>query len=799
MATNKIKIKRSTTTTIPTSLDFGELAMSDVANKVRFFAGDNGGSPVEVGGDNKMNIVNPAVAGNLLSTDASGQAVDSGVKINDQGTTTSDLLTAAAILERFNNQPTGMGAGVNFFLSDAPSLSGYETLSRSAVNGTPASATITVTSTTPTLIRAFLSPELNITKLNADIWAFNFFASCNVLQNTSNLTIEVYKYSNTAVETLLFTVSNGDINSTTAVLVNIEKTEAQYTLLKTDRILVKVLGSTTHNSAVDITLYYNDQDKNSHFHAPIQLTHNNLEGLNEGDFLHLSQAEKTSATRYASTSQDGLLNNTDWNTFNNKQNLIASPTNNHLVFTDTTGQTIDSGYAIETTLTGNANFIPSSAAIKNSIEIAKQGLDTKQSVLAATVSPLPAVTPLGAGSGKTLTAQANGVLTIDGINIWIDVANDSGSTDPYATTTRASRVLINNQSIASNNGIYVVTNKGSSTIPFVLTRAIDADGLNKNLNSGAYVFVESGTVNANAGFVLNTLDPITIDTTALNFTQFSGAGQITAGNGISKNANTISALADTTSTNATLSTAIDVNANGIAIKVDNSTITGGGATSLSVKNQGITATQIANATITTSQISATAGILGTQLATNTVANSNLAQVGANTWKGNNTNATTDVSDNLTSALTEATSSVLTITGGTNAVLNATSIEVKQATTIQSGYVSSTDWNIFNNKISIDATQILNATGSITSWNSFVLVSGNNNITLPTPTGNSGKSLKIYKTDSGLNTTILPASGLINGSSNFVMPNIQDAIVVETDGTDYYIVSEASATLDGGSF
>jgi hypothetical protein len=48
-------------------------------------------------------------------------------------------------------------------------------------------------------------------------------------------------------------------------------------------------------------------------------------------------------------------------------------------------------------------------------------------------------------------------------------------------------------------------------------------------------------------------------------------------------------------------------------------------------------------------------------------------------------------------LTESTSSILTVTGGAGATLTNTSIQVKQATTTESGFLSSTDWNTFNNK------------------------------------------------------------------------------------------------------
>lgn len=49
-------------------------------------------------------------------------------------------------------------------------------------------------------------------------------------------------------------------------------------------------------------------------------------------------------------------------------------------------------------------------------------------------------------------------------------------------------------------------------------------------------------------------------------------------------------------------------------------------------------------------------------------------------------------------LTESTSSVLTITGGSGSVIGSgTSIQVKQASSTQSGFLSSTDWTTFNNK------------------------------------------------------------------------------------------------------
>ena len=420
----------------------------------------------------------------------------------------------------------------------------------------------------------------------------------------------------------------------------------------------------------------------------------------------------------------------------NKMNKVSGSTANNILTVNATGQAIDSGYSVETTVSGSSTKIPTSSAVLASIQASQQGLSVKQSVLAATTAPLATVVAAGSGATKTLTASANGLLSIDGISTWVDVTTDNGSIVPEdLSATPASRVLVKNQANAVDNGIYVVTDKGSASTLFVLTRALDANNA-LDLNNGAFVFVQSGTVNSGSGFVLTTVDAV-IDTSGLNFTQFSGAGSIIAGTGLEKTGNT-----------------------------------------LFIANGGVTATQIA---------------------TNTILNSNLTQANAKTWKGNNTIALADVSDNSAGSLTETTSSVLTITGGASALLNSASIEVKQATTSQSGFLLNTDWNTFNNKVSIDAVQTLSATGSITAWNSTVYVSGTSNITLPTPTGNAGKKLTIKKTDTGTITTILPASGLIDGGASFEMSYQHDSITIESNGTNYFIIASHSNTIDGGVF
>ena len=144
------------------------------------------------------------------------------------------------------------------------------------------------------------------------------------------------------------------------------------------------------------------------------------------------------------------------------------------------------------------------AYVDSEVSAAVQGLSAKDAVRVATTA-----------SGTLASAFANGQ-SIDGV-----------------TLATGDRILIKDQSTGSENGIYTVNASGAPT------RAVDFDA-NAEVAKGAYVFVEEGTANADAGFVLTTDGAITLGTTSLSFTQFSGAGQITAGSGLSKSGNTLS-------------------------------------------------------------------------------------------------------------------------------------------------------------------------------------------------------------------------------------------------------------------
>ena len=192
-------------------------------------------------------------------------------------------------------------------------------------------------------------------------------------------------------------------------------------------------------------------------------------------------------------------------TTNSNGNLILSPNGTGAV-------NVPSGYE------SRAGFGDDSLVNKSYVDAVANGLDVKASVRVATTANLAGSYNNGNG---TITASSNGAISIDGVSLSV---ND--------------RVLVKDQTTQTQNGFYKVTTVGSGSAAFVLTRTPDADAASE-LTGGAFTFVEEGTANADNGFVLTTNGTPTLGTTNITFEQFSGAGQISAGAGLTKTGNTI--------------------------------------------------------------------------------------------------------------------------------------------------------------------------------------------------------------------------------------------------------------------
>jgi hypothetical protein len=168
------------------------------------------------------------------------------------------------------------------------------------------------------------------------------------------------------------------------------------------------------------------------------------------------------------------------------------------------------------------NVLNLDSTLRSYVDGLVSGLDVKQSVKAATID---------AGNvDLTLTYDNQNILIIDGITI-----------------SDKDRILLKNQTDKTENGIYDLSNTS-------LVRSNDFK-TNEHISYGAFTFVELGNVNNDKGFILTkdatSPNMISVGTTELDFTQFSTAGKIVAGNGLAKNGEVISVNVDGSTINIT--------------------------------------------------------------------------------------------------------------------------------------------------------------------------------------------------------------------------------------------------------
>ena len=235
--------------------------------------------------------------------------------------------------------------------------------------------------------------------------------------------------------------------------------------------------------------------------------------------------------------------------------------------TDITSIALTTG-TISTTPSGGTDIV--NKAYADSIA---SGINFHQAVRLATTAALPANTYNNGtgGVGATLTANANGALSVDGVAVAV-----------------GNRILVKDEVAQANNGVYVVTDTGSSggpgpgpggSNPYILTRATDFDSAGTGvdqIDAGDFFLVTAGTTLTNTSFVQQTPLPITVGTTAIVFTQFGAPITYSAGTGLTLTGTvfsiTNSGVTATTYGSASAVPVIAFNAQGQATSVTNTSI-----------------------------------------------------------------------------------------------------------------------------------------------------------------------------------------------------------------------------------
>ena len=263
----------------------------------------------------------------------------------------------------------------------------------------------------------------------------------------------------------------------------------------------EVVGSDPGSNNFEGRLIYNSTEDTIKVYtgsAWRKMLHSVVSGGSYTDAITISESngQITLTLNLADTDSAGLLSASFWNMLND---ATSDATASKLVKRDAQGN------AKVATPTDAAHI-----ATKGYVDAARQGLDVKQSVRVATTATIDLSQDLQAGD------------VIDGVTL---VAGD--------------RVLVKNQGIGGaahvDNGIYVAVASGAAS------RSSDANGTadTGEISAGTFTFVEEGTVNSDKGFVVSTNGTITVGSTAIAWTQFSGAGSFNAGDGLSQDGNTI--------------------------------------------------------------------------------------------------------------------------------------------------------------------------------------------------------------------------------------------------------------------
>jgi len=369
------------------------------------------------------------------------------------------------------------------------------------------------------------------------------------------------------------------------------------------------------------------------------------------------------------------------------------------------------------------------AATKGYTDALKQALDIKDSVRVASTANIAVASALINGS------------TIDGVLV-----------------ATGERVLLKNQTATAENGIWVVVASGAAS------RSTDAD-VSAEVTTGLYTFVSEGTASAGTGFVLTTADPITLGTTGLTFTEFSGAGQVIAGNGLTETGNTLSINTAITADLSTVQTFTNKSISGgqITSAVANATLAANVTTNANLTG-GVTS--VGNAATVITNANLTGGVTSVGNAATVITNANLT--GDVTSSGNATTLTN--APVIAKVLTGYTSGAGTV-AATDSILQAIQKLNGNTAAIVGGAALSND--------TTTATNVYPIFAAATSGTPSTVYTSNAKLLYKPSTGELQASVPIALNGLFVNATTLVASYTVasgqsaqsvGGTSGFTIPS-----------------------------
>ncbi len=516
-----IKIKRSTSTSAPSSLTAGELAYSDASDKL-FIGQPSDNAVTAIGGKVYVDMLDHT-AGTL--TASSAILVDASSKIDQLKTAnltigansitsgsgdvdivaaanldidagTINLETQATEFKIIDNSATALTIteGSTTYMTFVTTNSGEKIVTGKSlvVDGNGSSGGVTVS-----------DGLIDIRTGTGNVSKIKFYCESS---NAHFQTLQAAPHSAGASNVLVLPSAGSNLISDTAT-----QTLTNKTLTSPDINTPDIDGGTIDGTVIG------GSSQAAISGTTITATNTLTDGT--------ASISSGAGTGFTSLAVDNVSIDTNTiSTTNSNGNLTLSPNGTGTIV-------VPAGYK------NRSQFGTNSLATKEYVDAVKQSLDIKDSALVATTAALNTTYN---NSNGTLTNNTNAAFASDGV-----------------TPAQGSRVLVKNQTNAEENGIYSLTTAGDGSTAFVLTRADDAN-VASEITGGTFIFVESGTANGDNGFVFTHNGAPTLGTTDLTVSQFSGAGQITAGDGLSKTGNQL----DVNDDNITL----EVNSDNLRIK-----------------------------------------------------------------------------------------------------------------------------------------------------------------------------------------------------------------------------------------